>query len=99
MRIHHEGDAIYITIEGDVSFNNVQDIRKTILENFQDTDKNAVLNLSKVDFMDSSGLSIIITLLKRVKERGGELVLEYPQKPVQRILEISSLGELVEIRL
>ena len=68
MRIHHEGDAIYITIEGDVSFNNVQDIRKTILENFQDTDKNAVLNLSKVDFMDSSGLSII-TLLKRVKER------------------------------
>jgi anti-anti-sigma factor len=42
--------------------------------------RNAVLNLSKVDFMDSSGLSIIITLLKRVKERGGELVLGIPTK-------------------
>lgn len=98
MIIHHDSDVIYIEIEGDISFNNVQDIRKTILNNLLETDRNAVLNLSKVDFMDSSGLSIFITLLKRVKERGGELILEQPHEMVQKILEITRLDELMEIK-
>jgi len=98
MKIHHDGDVIYIDIEGDISFNNVQDIRKAILDNFLDTDRNAIVNLSKVDFMDSSGLSIFITLLKRVKERNGILILEQPRQMVQKILEITRLDELMEIR-
>ena len=97
MKIHHEDD-VYIEIEGDISFNNAQDIRKTILDNFRDTDKKAVVNLSKVDFMDSSSLSIFITLLKRVKQKGGELILEYPQLGVQKLLEMTRLDELIEIR-
>ncbi|NLU35786.1 MAG: STAS domain-containing protein [Clostridiales bacterium] len=99
MRIHHEGDTVFIELEGDISFNNVQDIRKTILNNLLETDRSAVVNLAKVEFMDSSGLSIFITLLKRVKERGGDLILEYPQKIVQRILSLSRLDELMEIRM
>jgi anti-sigma B factor antagonist len=99
MRIHHEGDTVFIELEGDISFNNVQDIRKTILNNLLETDRSAVVNLAKVEFMDSSGLSIFITLLKRVKERGGDLILEYPQKIVQRILSLSRLDELMEIKM
>ena len=98
MKIHHDGDVIYIDLEGDISFNNVQEVRKTILNNFLDTDKNAIVNLSKVDFMDSSGLSIFITLLKRVKERDGQLTLVQPREMIQKILEITRLGELMEIR-
>ena len=99
MRIHHEGDTVFIELEGDISFNNVQDIRKTILNNLLETDRSAVVNLAKVEVMDSSGLSIFITLLKRVKERGGDLILEYPQKIVQRILSLSRLDELMEIKM
>ena len=99
MRIHHEGATVFIDLEGDISFNNVQDIRKTILNNLLETDRSAVVNLAKVEFMDSSGLSIFITLLKRVKERGGDLILEYPQKIVQRILSLSRLDELMEIKM
>ena len=98
MRIHHENDVIYIELEGDISFNNAQDIRKTILDNFLDTDRKAVVNLSKVDFMDSSSLSIFITLLKRVEQKDGALVLEYPQRGVLKLLEMTRLDELMEIR-
>ena len=68
MRIHHEGDTVFIELEGDISFNNVQDIRKTILNNLLETDRSAVVNLAKVEFMDSSGLSIFITLLKELRK-------------------------------
>lgn len=98
MEIRREGDTVYIEIEGDISFNNAQDIREDISRNIRETDKTAIVNLSKVDFMDSSGLSIFITLLKKIKGQGGNLILEYPQLGVQRFLEMTRLDELMEIR-
>ena len=98
MEIKHDGDIVYIDVEGDISFSNAQDIRKEILSSMNNADKTAIVNLSKVDFMDSYGLSIFITLLKRVKENGGELILEYPQLGVQRFLEMTQLDKLMEIR-
>ena len=93
-----EGDIVYIEIEGDISFSNAQDIRKEILSSMNKLEKTVIVNLSKVDFVDSYGLSIFITLLKRVKENGGELILEYPQLGVQRFLEITQLDKLMKIR-
>lgn len=98
MEIRREGDTVYIEIEGDISFNNAQDIREAISRSIRETDKTAVVNLSKVDFMDSSGLSIFITLLKKIKSQGGNLILEYPQLGVQRFLEMTRLDELMEVR-
>ncbi|NLB41812.1 MAG: STAS domain-containing protein [Clostridiales bacterium] len=98
MEIKHDGDIVYIDIEGDISFSNAQSIHKEILSSMNNEEKTAVVNLSKVDFMDSYGLSIFITLLKRVKENGGELILEYPQLGVQRFLEMTQLDKLMRIR-
>ena len=98
MKISHKDDTVYIELEGDISFGNAQEIRKAISDSIRPSDKEAVVNLSKVDFMDSSGLSIFITLLKRVKEHNGRLILEHPQLGVQRFLEITRLDELMEIR-
>lgn len=98
MQIKREGNMVYIEIENDISFSNAQDIRKEIITSMRSTDKTVIVNLAKVDFMDSYGLSIFITLLKRVKENGGELILEYPQLGVQRFLEMTQLDKLMEIR-
>ena len=98
MKISHKGDTVYIGIEGDISFSNAQEIRKAISDSIRETDKVAIVNLSKVDFMDSSGLGIFITLLKRVKEHNGKLILEHPQLGVQRFLEMTRLDKLMEIR-
>ena len=98
MKIRYEGDIVHMEIEGDISFSNAQDILKEILSSIKSTNKTAIINLSRVDFMDSYGLSIFISLLKRAKENGGELILEYPQLGVQRFLEMTQLDKLMEIR-
>ena len=84
MIIHHDSDVIYIEIEGDISFNNAQDIRKTILNNLLETDRNAVLNLPKLILWIVRGWHFH-NPLKRVKERGGELILEQPRDGTEDI--------------
>ena len=98
MKICHKEDTVYIELEGDVSFSNARESRKPMIENLLPSDQKAIVNLSRVDFMDSSGLGLFITLLKRMKGRGGKLILEHPQLGIQKFMEITRMDELMEIR-
>ena len=56
-----------------------------------------VLDLSALDFVDSSGLSQFVLALKRQREIGGEVVLQAPTGPVKRVLEIVGMNEIFQI--
>ena len=56
-----------------------------------------VLDLSSLDFVDSSGLSQFVLALKRQREIGGEVVLQAPTDPVKRVLEIAGMNEIFAI--
>jgi len=59
--------------------------------------KNVVVNLSMVEFMDSSGLGTLIALLKRVSERGGDLKIACLPKKVRMVFEITRAYKIFEI--
>jgi anti-anti-sigma factor len=56
------------------------------------------LDLSGLEFMDSTGLSVVIAEHKRTNASGGELVLLSPQSQVRRLLEITGLMGILQIR-
>jgi anti-sigma B factor antagonist len=56
-----------------------------------------VLDIAQLSFMDSTGLSVVMAALKRLRERGQDLVLCGPQQPVQRMLEICGLDRIIAI--
>lgn len=57
--------------------------------------KNLVLDLSRVSFIDSSGLGVILGRYRRVKAQGGEVAIVNVQPPVDRLLELAGLHRLV----
>jgi len=56
-----------------------------------------VIDLSQVDFMDSSGLVPLINGLTSAREHGCRLVLCNVQPPVRLILELTQLDSVFEI--
>lgn len=50
-----------------------------------------VIDLSKVSFMDSSGLGVINRARRIAMEEGGVLVVSRPQPMVHRVLQITGL--------
>ncbi|MEA5515649.1 STAS domain-containing protein [Nodularia sp. UHCC 0506] len=56
-----------------------------------------VIDLSEVDFMDSSGLVPLINGLTSARESGCRLVLCNVQTPVRLILELTQLDSVFEI--
>lgn len=49
------------------------------------------INLSEVNFVDSTGLAAMVRAMKRARERGGDVVLVHPSDPVRVILELTCL--------
>jgi anti-sigma B factor antagonist len=54
-----------------------------------------VLDLSGVDFLDSTGLGVIIGILKRVRTQGGDLRLAGAPDRVRRVFEITRLDDIL----
>ena len=55
-----------------------------------------VFDLNGLEFMDSSGIGLIIGRYKQMARRGGSVAITCPGKTVDRIFEMAGLYQLVE---
>jgi anti-sigma B factor antagonist len=55
------------------------------------------LDLSGMEFIDSSGLGVFVGALKRVRERSSELELRGVQPSTRKVLEITGLVQVFTI--
>ena len=60
-------------------------------------DGDVSLDMSAVDFMDSSGLRVLIDAHQRATVDGRRVVLVRPSKAVHRVIEISGLAEHLHV--
>ena len=64
-----------VAVTGEVTFSNVADLNRR-LETALDADtQHVVVDLTEVTFIDSSGLSALLTASKEARRRGGDVAL------------------------
>ena len=94
-----KGKMGLVTLTGTLTAVNVDAFRKEFKAWWQSVPetRNVVVDLDGVDSMDSSGLGTLISLLKRVSERGGDMKIARLQKKVRMVFEITGLYKVFEI--
>ena len=89
--------TLVISLAGSLDALTANQAQDTIGTEFNGAEQQVVLDLSRVDFMSSSGIRILLEMLKRSRGVGGDLRLAAAQPGVQRTLEISGLLRLLKI--
>ena len=59
--------------------------------------RDCAINLSRLSFMDSSGIALIIRISRRMSALGGRTWIENPAKQPFRVLDASGIQRLVPI--
>lgn len=59
--------------------------------------RHVVLDFAGVTFMDSCGLSMIVTLLERLHDIGGRLCLAQVREPVRSVLVFSAVDTVLDV--
>ena len=56
-----------------------------------------VLNMERVEYLDSTGLGLLIGALKRLRENDGNLIIVSPSERIVRVFEITGLHKIFKI--
>ena len=92
-------DALVIRFSGEIDHHSAVDVRTGIDEKLMvERPPKVFLELSGVDFMDSSGLGLIMGRFALVRRYGGKLAVLDPAPAVQKILSLAGMERMIPIR-
>ncbi|MFZ4584009.1 MAG: STAS domain-containing protein [Acidimicrobiia bacterium] len=89
-------DAVLETVEvsGDLDFHTADSFRDRLFTAI-DRSSAVVLDAHALDFIDSSGLSVILSARRRADERGTRFHIDGLHPRFMRLLEITGIGSLI----
>jgi anti-sigma B factor antagonist len=90
-------DDLVAVIRGEGRLNMVSapDLRTAVAEAVAAGRPRVVVDLSGVEFMDSSGLGALVGCLKTTRQAGGDLRIAAPSEQVTMVLKLSNLDRIL----
>ncbi len=95
--IKEEPEKILITINGDIEMMTIKTFKDKLFELGHNIEKDISIDLSNVDYIDSSGVGVLISLFKLQKKKGKNLVISKVSAKVLNVLKLSSLSDVFEM--
>jgi anti-anti-sigma factor len=96
--IEHIGEVAVARVRGEVDLERVPELGSTLAASVGPRDRGLVLDLSAVDYLDSSGVHLVHQLMLTLEECGQQLrVVAAPGAPVLRVLELVGLERSVPL--
>lgn len=97
--VNYQEPVLTASISGDIDHHNAKELRSEIdvsIERHQP--HSLVLDMSGVQFMDSSGIGLVMGRYKIMQDCGGEVAVKSCIPPIRRVMRIAGLDKLVKIK-
>jgi anti-anti-sigma factor len=95
-----DADGITIaSVDGEIDLSNAAELEMAISHAVGNEAVGLVMDLASVDYLDSSGVTLLFNLARRVSRRQQELVVVVPgEAHVREILTLSGATEALDLR-
>lgn len=91
------GDVVVVDVEGQLIVGNRQELKQKILDELEKGDRKFLIDFAQTGYIDSSGLGVLVSLSKKIREHGGELRLADLNDDLQTLFELTKLDTLFQI--
>ncbi|HEY6932486.1 MAG TPA: STAS domain-containing protein [Marmoricola sp.] len=91
-------DEAFVKLGGELDMLSAPELSDHLKELLDGGAQRVVVDMTDLEFMDSSGLSAILGAHQAAEEAGSALTLVSPNERVIRLVNITGLGDVFEIR-
>ncbi|HUD38157.1 MAG TPA: STAS domain-containing protein [Streptosporangiaceae bacterium] len=87
-----QGDHVVMSVHGEIDLYTVPRLQRELTSVLATGDPvRLVVDLSGVDFCDSTGVNVLLAAHRQAREKGGNLELAAPRPAVRKILQVTGL--------
>lgn len=97
VEVDESGDDTVVAVRGEVDLYTAPKLRERLEGLVEADERQIVVDLAELDFIDSTGLGVLVGALKRVREYGGDMRLRNASPSTHKILEIAGLTKLFSL--
>jgi anti-sigma B factor antagonist len=97
IRSHEKHGVLVLSLKGRLDFTTSNTLKEEILKHITEGRNRILLNLNQIDFVNSSGLGTLVSILKEIRLAKGRMALTNLATYVQEIFEITQLSHIFEI--
>ena len=90
-------DLAVVCVGGEVDLETANQLGEHALAALRDVSPRLVLDLSAVDFMDSTGLKVLMTIQRRAELAGGSFAVAGAPRVVRRLLAVTGLDQSIPV--
>lgn len=95
--IQHDGDTAVFSLVGSLDIATSPSVRASLIEAAGQGAHDLIVDLTRLEFLDSTGLGALIGAQRRAQEQQGRVRLVVTEGPIARLLNITGLGRIFAV--
>lgn len=84
-----------IELSGEIDISTADIFRETLEKIYHEKKNNIILHFDHLDYIDSTGLGVIIGAYGKMKENNNRIQILNPKKNIQKLLIITDLDQML----
>jgi anti-anti-sigma factor len=92
-----DSDRAVVAFRGELDLSGVDRARQAIGEAEATSAPLLVLDMSELDFIDSTGLEVMLRAARRATDSGRRLIVQRPSRYVRRLLEMTAIDQSLDV--
>ncbi len=90
-------DAWIIDVYGEIDIYTSDELKDSLIESISSKSKDIILNASNLEYIDSTGLGVLIGILKRLKSDAKDIYIINAKQNVRKIFNITGLDKIFKV--
>jgi anti-anti-sigma factor len=94
-----ENNKAVLKFDGEVIFDNSNQLKEESKKRLAKKEEveSLIVDLSRVSYLDSSGVGVILSLFKFMRNRNGSLSIAEPNEKIKRVFEVTKMTEIIPV--
>ncbi|NLY60377.1 MAG: STAS domain-containing protein [Clostridiales bacterium] len=88
-----------ISLDGEIDIYNAPELKERLHKLIEQHPGNIILNCENLTYIDSTGLGVLISALRRVKEYDGQITIKNLKPYIHKIFVITGLDKIFTIEV